>query len=122
MFPVSARLRRAIIRTAILTATATAVAVVVPAVAFADPAAPVILAAPTDLPGVISNIQTWILGILGAIVTLFLVYGGVLWATAGGDPSQVERAKGAFKNALVGFAIAILAPVFLEIVKGFVGG
>ncbi|MGY0234084.1 pilin [Longispora urticae] len=100
---------------------AVAAVVAVPAVASADPGG-AILAAPKDLPGVISSIQGWMLGILGAIVTLYLVYGGFLWATAGGDPSQVERAKGAFRNALVGFACAILAPVFLEIVKGFVGG
>ncbi|MEV6523141.1 pilin [Longispora sp. NPDC051575] len=119
MFPVSSRLRRAILRTALLTATATAVAVAIPAVASADDPSTVYLAA-KDLPTVISNIQTWVLGILGAVVTLFLIYGGVLWATAGGDPGQVERAKGAFRNALVGFAVALLAPVFLQIVKGFV--
>ncbi|WP_018352011.1 pilin [Longispora albida] len=115
-------LRRALTRATILTATATAVAVAVPAAAFADTGGDVVYLAAKDLPGVISSIQTWVLGILGAIVTLFIVYGGVLWATAGGDPSQVERAKGAFRNALVGFAIAILAPVFLQVVKGFVGG
>ncbi|GIG63373.1 hypothetical protein Lfu02_77450 [Longispora fulva] len=112
------RLRRATSWAAVLS---TALAVLaVPAAALADPGGPAVLAA-TDLPGVISNIQAWLLGILSAIVTLYLIYGGVLWATAGGDPSQVERAKAAFKSALVGFALAILAPVFLQIVKGFVG-
>jgi hypothetical protein len=93
----------------------------VPTAAFADSTGPVYLAANT-LPQVIANLQAWIMGILAAVATLFLVLAGVYYATAGGDPAQVERAKGAFKNALVGYGLAVLAPVLLQVVKGIVGG
>ncbi len=93
----------------------------VPAAAWADPATPVYLAAKT-LPEVISGLQTWVMGILAAVATLFLVLAGVYYATAGGDPAQVDKAKGALKNALVGYGLAVLAPVLLDIVKGIVGG
>jgi type IV secretion system pilin len=93
----------------------------VPAVAYADSGEPVILAA-NDLPTVISNLQTWVMGILAAVATLFLVLAGVYWATAGGDPAQVDKAKGALKNALIGYGLAILAPTLLQVVKGIVGG
>ncbi|MFF0172896.1 pilin [Micromonospora profundi] len=93
----------------------------VPAVAYADPGGPVVLAA-NDLPTVIANLQTWVMGILGAVATLFLVLAGVYWATAGGDPAQVDKAKGALKNALVGYGLAVLAPILLEVVQGIVGG
>jgi hypothetical protein len=93
----------------------------VPATAYADTGAPVYLAV-NDLPTVIAGVQTWLMGILAAVATLFLVLAGVYWATAGGDPAQVERAKGALKNALVGYGLAVLAPVLLQIVKGIVGG
>jgi Type IV secretion system pilin len=93
----------------------------VPAAAFADTGAPVYLAANT-LPQVIANLQTWIMGILAGLATLFLVLAGVYWATAGGDPAQVERAKGALKNALVGYGLAVLAPILLQVVRGIVGG
>jgi Type IV secretion system pilin len=63
-----------------------------------------------------------VMGILAAIATLFLVLAGVYWATAGGDPAQVERAKGALKNALVGYGLAVLAPILLQVVQGIVGG
>ena len=53
---------------------------------------------------------------------MFLVLAGVYWATAGGDPAQVDKAKGALKNALVGYGLAVLAPVLLQVVKGIVGG
>ena len=92
----------------------------IPTAAFADPATP---PGPHDLPTVIGNLQTWIMGILAAVATLFLVLAGVYYATtAGGDPQQVDKAKGAFKNALIGYGLAVLAPVLLQVVKGIVGG
>ncbi|MEU2615671.1 pilin [Micromonospora sp. NPDC007271] len=77
---------------------------------------------PNPLPVVISNLQSWLVGILAAVATLFLVLAGVYWATAGGDPTQVDRAKGALKNALIGYGLAVLAPVLLQVVQGIVGG
>jgi hypothetical protein len=96
----------------------------VPAAAYADTGVVEFLAAdaPKNLQTVIGNLQTWIMGILAALATLFLVLAGVYWATAGGDPAQVDKAKQALKNALVGYGLAVLAPVLLEIVKGIVGG
>ena len=82
---------------------------------------PVILAV-NDLPTVIANLQAWVMGILAAVATLFLVLAGVYWATAGGDPVQVDKAKGALKNALIGYGLAVLAPVLLRVVQGIVGG
>jgi hypothetical protein len=90
-----------------------------PAAAFA--AAPSVVAA-KSLPAVIAGLQAWLMGILAAVATLYLVLAGVYYATAGGDPSQVEKAKAALKNALVGYGLAVLAPVLLSVVKGIVGG
>jgi hypothetical protein len=94
----------------------------VPAAAYADTTDPGVVLAANALPTVITNLQTWVMGLLAAVATLFLVLAGVYWATAGGDPAQVDKAKGALKNALVGYGLAILAPVLLEVVKGIVGG
>jgi Type IV secretion system pilin len=97
-----------------------ALVVSAPTVALADPATGAHLAA-NDLPKVIANLQTWVMGILAAVATLFLVLAGVYYATAGGDPAQVDKAKGALKNALAGYGLAVLAPVLLQVVKGIVG-
>ncbi|MBQ0896268.1 hypothetical protein KBX37_24780 [Micromonospora sp. U56] len=93
----------------------------VPAAAHAHTGAPARLAA-NALPVVIANLQAWLMGILAAVATLFLVLAGVYWAAAGGDPAQVERAKGALKNALVGYGLAVLAPILLQVVQRIVGG
>ncbi|MEU1840274.1 pilin [Micromonospora chersina] len=92
----------------------------VPAVAYAGAGVPAL--AVNSLPVVIANLQAWLIGILAALATLFLVLAGVYWATAGGDPAQVDKAKGALKNALVGYGLAVLAPVLLDIVQGIVEG
>jgi hypothetical protein len=92
----------------------------VPAAAHADTGGPVL--AVNSLPTVIGNLQAWVMGILAAVATLFLVLAGVYWATAGGEPAQVDKAKGALKNALVGYGLAVLAPVLLQVVQGIVGG
>jgi Na+/proline symporter len=93
----------------------------VPAAAYADSGGMLVLAANT-LPQVIANLQSCIMGILAAVATLFLVLAGVYWTTAGGDPAQVDKAKGALKNALVGYGLAVLAPILLQVVKGIVEG
>ncbi|MEV6494274.1 pilin, partial [Actinoplanes sp. NPDC051633] len=84
-------------------------------------AAPQLLAA-NSLPVVISNITTWIVGLLVGVATLFLTIGGLRRLAAGGDPAEIEKANSAFKNALLGYALAILAPILLAIVRGWIGG
>ena len=91
-----------------------------PATAHADPGTAVLAA--NTLPQVVANMQIWIMGILAAVATLFAVLAGVYWATAGGDPAQVDKAKGALRNALVGYGLAVLAPILLQVVQGIVGG
>ena len=69
------------------------------------------------LNGIITNIRNWVMGILFAVAVLFATVGAVRYLFAGGDPAQVEKAKGSFKDALIGFALAILAPILLGIVR-----
>ena len=78
--------------------------------------------APNSIPEVIDGLKLWIMGILAAVATLFLVIGGLRYMTAGGDPAQAEQAKGNFKAALAGYALAILAPVILQVLQGILGG
>jgi len=77
---------------------------------------------PKTLPQVIDGIRLWIMGIIAAVATMFLVVGGLRYMAAGGDPSQVEQAKGNFKSALIGYALAVLAPVLLTVLQGIIGG
>ncbi|GIF69366.1 hypothetical protein Ais01nite_74010 [Asanoa ishikariensis] len=93
------------------------------AVAGATPAyaaKPQLLAA-YPLPVIISNITAWIIGLLVGVATLFLTIGGLRRMAAGGDPTEIEKANSNLKNALIGYALAILAPILLAIVHGTLG-
>ena len=74
-----------------------------------------------DLPTVINNATGWLVGILAALATFFLTLGGIRYMAADGNPGEVERAKGALRCAGIGYALAILAPVILTVLKKILG-
>ncbi|MFI5560805.1 Mbov_0395 family pilin-like conjugal transfer protein [Amycolatopsis japonica] len=80
----------------------------------------VALAATVDQ--VLNNIRNWIMGILAGVAVVFITIGGLRYLMASGDPGEIEKAKGAFKAAGIGFGLAALAPLVVEIFKGIVGG
>ena len=85
-------------------------------------AALLILAVPayadsSDLGTVIDSVRTWVAGLLAALATLFLTIGGFRYLTAGGNPRAVEQAKDAIKSALIGYALAALAPMLVQILR-----
>lgn len=80
------------------------------------------LAVASSLNQVISNITTWLVGLLVGLATLLLTVGGVRYLLAGGDPGEVQRAKNTLKYSAIGYGVAVLAPLLVTILKGFVGG
>lgn len=76
--------------------------------------------APKSIPEVIDGITGWIMGISALIATMFLTVGAVRYMSAG-DPAQTEQAKGNFKSALIGYALAVLSPVVLQVLQDIVG-
>lgn len=81
-----------------------------------------IVALAGTLTDVLNNIRNWLMGILATIAIVFFTWGGVRYLAAGGDPGEVEKAKGAFRNAGIGFALAALAPLIVAVLQGIVGG
>jgi hypothetical protein len=76
---------------------------------------------PTDqLRAIIGNITAWVVGLLFVVATLFATIAAARFMTAQ-DPSDVERAKSAFRSAFLGYALALLAPILLAIVRGWLG-
>ncbi len=109
---------RNLIRLAVATAAAITVLVTAGAPALAAGPAPLAVA---DLPTLINNMTVWITGIIAAVATLFLTIGGARYLMAGGDPAEVERAKGSLKSAGIGYGLALLAPIILTILKNILG-
>jgi uncharacterized integral membrane protein len=85
------------------------------------PAATASYEAAATLPQVVGNITTWVVGILAAVATMFVTIGGLRYVMAGGDPSEVEKAKRALKSAMFGYGLAMLAPTLVTVLQGLVG-
>lgn len=70
---------------------------------------------------IIDRATGWLVGILVTIATFFATLGGVRRMTAGDDPGEIEKSKGAFKSAFFGYALAGLAPIIVGVAKKILG-
>lgn len=52
-----------------------------------------------------------VFGLVGVAFFVLMVYGGVLWMTAHGNPKQVEKAQGVLTTAVIGAVIIVSAYV-----------
>jgi len=69
----------------------------------------------TGGPGtVIMTLLTWFLTIAGALAVIYLVYGGVLYITAGGDAEKATKGRVAVVNAIIGIIIIVMAVIIVN--------
>ena len=61
----------------------------------------------TSLPAIIGNIINVVLGFMGIVLLFYLIYGGFLWMTSGGDSKGVDAAKTMIRNAIIGLVIIV---------------
>ena len=61
------------------------------------------------LASIIGRIINVVLGFDGLILLGFLIYGGLLWMTSGGDVDGVKKAKTMIQNAVIGILITSLS-------------
>ena len=67
----------------------------------------------------ISNVIALIIGVLGVAAVLAIIYGGILYVTAGADPEKAERGKRVIMYAVVGILIATAAyMIYLFVING----
>ncbi len=88
------------------------IAVVFPAQAYA---------ASGDINAVIDSIRNWVAGLLVALATLFLTIGGIRYLMASGNPGMMDEGKAAIRSALIGYALAALAPMLVDILRRVLG-
>jgi hypothetical protein len=61
-----------------------------------------VLALAGSIDQVVTNIRTWLMGILVSLASVSLSIGGVRYVMGGGDPGEIEKAKTVFKSAALG--------------------
>lgn len=72
---------------------------------------------PTNIREAIMNITNWILGFIAIIATLIVIYGGVLYLSAMGNDSQVDKAKSTITAGIIGIIICGLAYAIVIVVS-----
>lgn len=50
-----------------------------------------------------------VLGLMGTLFLVLVIYGGIFWMTAQGNEEQVKKAREIIKNAIIGLAIILTA-------------
>lgn len=70
-----------------------------------------------DIVRILDGVHNLMVGLLIGLSVAALTYAGVRYVISGGDPMSIEKAKSAVKSAIVGFGIALLAPVLIGLVK-----
>ena len=71
----------------------------------------------TDIEAAIMNVTNYILGFIAIIATLVIIYGGVLYLTAGGNEDTVANAKKTIASGVIGMVIAGLAYAMVIVVS-----
>jgi hypothetical protein len=56
-----------------------------------------------------TNIIRIVLGLLGVIAVILIMYGGYIWMTSAGDQVKVDNAKNILRNAVIGLLIILSA-------------
>jgi hypothetical protein len=59
-----------------------------------------------------------IIGLVGVLFFVLMIYAGFLWMTARGSDEQVTKAKGIFSNAVIGMFIVVTAYYLTDFIFG----
>ncbi len=85
-----------------------------------------IAAGEADLPVIIGRIINIVLGFVGIVLLVLLIYAGYLWMTSGGEADKVEQAKRIIRNAIIGLIIVVssfaITTFILQQLTGAIGG
>jgi hypothetical protein len=66
----------------------------------------------------VGNIIGAVLGFVGVIFFVLVIYAGFLWMTAGGGQEQLGKAKKIFTTSIIGLFIVVMAYYLVDFVFG----
>lgn len=70
----------------------------------------------------IGKIINEVLGLVGVLLIILVIYGGYLWFFADGNEEQIGKAKAYIINAIIGLAIVLLAYMITYYVMSKISG
>ncbi len=73
---------------------------------------------PGSIESMIGLFISVLLGLLGVIMLVSILYAGFLWMTAGGNTDQVGKAKDWMRNSIIGLLIILTAYISTSFIMG----
>ncbi len=71
---------------------------------------------PTDFNDAILNATNWILGFVGMIAVLMIIWGGVTYLTSAGDEDKAKTGKKTLSYAIIGLVVAGIAYAIVDVI------
>lgn len=68
------------------------------------------------IPGIVGILINAVLSVLGVIFIILTIVSGIRWMTAAGNPENVNKAKSALKQSLIGLFIVVASWGFWTII------
>lgn len=75
----------------------------------------------TTIDTLLTSILTNLGGIIASIAIIFIVIGGFMYILSAGDEKKITQAKATITAALIGLAIVLAAPTFLQEIMKILG-
>lgn len=73
------------------------------------------------LNALLNNLAQFFLVVAVAVAIFFIIFGGVKWATAGGDKEALGSAQKIITSAIIGLIIVFAAWAIINLIKAFFG-
>ena len=87
-----------------------------PMLAYTAPKVSINKSDPGSVAAIINSVIDWFLKFAGAVVVLFIIFGGLQYIVASGNEKQAEKAKKTLTYAVIGLIIIILAEFIVSLV------
>lgn len=70
----------------------------------------------------VPSVVNWLMFAVGAASVIFVIIGGIRYATSSGDPAKLKSAKRTILGAIIGLAIALLSLGIVQLVNKWSSG
>lgn len=70
----------------------------------------------------LNNVLAWVLSIAGLAAVGVIIYGGIKYLTAQGDPGKIKQASQIIAYAVIGLIVVMLAGAIVAFATGAIGG
>lgn len=79
-------------------------------------------ASDTTLTNLFVRVISWILILAAGLAVIYLIYSGILYITAAGNPDSAKKGQQGVINAIIGVVIIVLAYTILTVIMNLAAG